>query len=155
MNLLFIRSLTTRDWDRLQELSLILVIFYICVLGAILIDLWSGIDRAKRENILRTSFGFRQTIKKMKDYFSVLMLFTIADVVASIWSTLPFFTAIGTIGIILVEARSVYENKKEINKGIKDLPETIVKILRDRKAVESFLCSLELDKKENQEATKE
>ena len=149
MNLLFIKSLIGRDWDRLHELSLVLVIFYICVLGAILIDLWGGIDRAKRQNILRTSFGFRQTIKKVKDYFSVLMLFTIADVVASIWFTLPFFTAIGTVGIILVEARSVYENKKEINKGIKDLPETILRILKDKNAVESFLCSLELDKKEN------
>jgi len=148
MNLLFIRSLIDRDWIRLQELSLILVIFYICVLGAVLIDLWSGVDKAKRENVLRTSFGFRQTIKKMKDYLSVLMLFTIADIVSSIWFSLPFFSAIGTIGIVFVEARSVYENKKDINKGIKDLPETIAKILRNKNDMEALLYFLEEKKQE-------
>lgn len=153
MKLLFIPSLIGRDWDRLHDLSLVLVVFYICVLGAILIDLWSGIDRAKRENILRTSFGFRQTIKKVKDYFSVLMLFSIADVVASVWFSLPFFSAIGTIGIIFVEARSVYENKKDVNKGIKDLPEAIARILKNKDDVKALLYSLEFDERKKKQKT--
>ena len=58
------------------------------------------------------------------------MLFTLADIVASVWFSLPFFTAVGTISIVFIEAKSVYENKKDINKGVKDLPDVLLQILK-------------------------
>lgn len=144
--ILFIPAIVEHDLDRLQTLSMILAVFYGCVLIAVLIDLWSGIDKAVRTRVMRTSFGFRKTIKKIQDYFFVLMLFTTADIVASIWFNLPFFTAIGTIGMIFVEARSVYENKKGLNKGIKDLPDVLLTILKNKDKAEELLNFLEKNK---------
>ncbi len=143
MNLLFIKSILNHDWNRLQNLSMILVIFYACVLVAILIDLASGVEKAKRKGVMRTSFGFRRTISKVKDYFSVLMLFTVADIVASVWFTLPFFTAIGTIAMVFIEARSVYENKKDLNKGIKDLPDVLLQIIKNKDKAEELIKLLD------------
>lgn len=135
----FISSLMAHDWARLQNLSMILAIFYLCVLGSIFVDLASGVEKAKRNGVCRTSYGFRRTINKIKDYFSVLMLFTIADVVASVWFSLPFFTAIGTIAMVFIEAKSVYENKRDANKGIKDLPDVLVNILKSRDNVSEII----------------
>ena len=136
------------DWHRLKSLSLILVIFYFCILMAILLDLASGIDRAKRNNEVRTSYGLRRTVYKVRDYFSVIMLFTIADVVASVWFTMPFFTAIGTISLVFIEAKSVYENKKGLNKGIKDLPDVLLQILKNEVKIKELTRFLEEADKE-------
>ena len=148
MNLLFINSILQEDWHRLKSLSLILVIFYFCILMAILLDLASGIDRAKRNKEVRTSYGLRRTIYKVRDYFSVIMLFTIADVVASVWFTMPFFTAIGTISLVFIEAKSVYENKKGLNKGIKDLPDVLLQILKNEVKIKELTRFLEEADKE-------
>lgn len=143
MELLFINSIIYDDWNRVQSLFFVLAAFYICVLFAIFIDFASGIEKAKRQKEIITSFGYRRTIQKIKDYFSVLMLFTLADIVASVWFNLPFFTAIGTIAIVFIEAKSVYENKKDINKGIKDLPNVLLQILKNKDKAAELLKFLE------------
>lgn len=143
MNLLFINSIIEEDWARFKSLALVLAIFYFCVLLAILLDLAAGLEKAKRQGEIRTSYGLRKTIFKIRDYFSVIMLFTIADVVASIWFTLPFFTAVGTIAMVFIEAKSVYENKKDVNKGIKDLPDVLFQILKNKDKSEELLKFLE------------
>ena len=147
MKLMFITSLVNNDWLRMKSLSLVLVVFYFCILVAILVDLAAGIDKAKRNGEMRTSYGLRRTIHKIRDYFSVIMLFTLADIVASIWFTLPFFTAVGTIAMVFIEAKSVYENKKDINKGIKDLPDVLLKILKDKNKAEDLLDFLQNNSK--------
>ena len=111
------------------------------VLLAILIDLASGVERARAEKIVRTSYGFRKTINKIKDYFSLLMLFTITDIVASIWTSLPFFTAIGAIGMIYIEGKSVWENKKRLSKGLGDLPDVLLQILKNKDNIEEIIKS--------------
>ena len=147
MELLFIESIIEHDWDRLRSLSLVLVVFYFCILIAIFVDLSAGVDKARRNGEIRTSYGFRRTIYKIRDYFSVIMLFTLADVVASIWFTLPFFTAVGTIAMVFIEAKSVYENKKDVNKGIKDLPDVLFQILKNKDKSEELLKFLESNNK--------
>ena len=146
MTLLFIQSILGQDWHRLQSLSLILAVFYFCVLAAIFVDLAAGVEKARRHGVIRTSFGFRQTINKIKDYFSVLMLFTLSDIVASVWFSLPFFTAVGTIAMVFIEAKSVYENKKDISKGIKDLPDVLLQILKNKDKAAELLDFLEKNK---------
>ena len=143
MKFLFIPSFLESNYEGLKSLSFILVIFYAAVLVAIFVDLVSGVDRAKREGMKRCSDGFKRTIYKIKDYYSMLLLFTIIDVVASIWFTLPFFTAVGTIAIIFVEGKSVYENKRGLNKGIRDLPDALRQILKSKDKADELLNFLE------------
>lgn len=154
MELLFINCIIEQNWVRLKSLALILVVFYVCILIAIFVDLCSGVERSKRQGELRTSYGFRQTIYKIKDYYSVIMLFTLADIVASVWFTMPFFTALGTIGMVFIEAKSVYENKKDLSKGIKDLPHALLHILKNKDKAEELLEFLETKSKDiNNEIT--
>ena len=48
-------------------------------------------------------------------------MLTIADIAASVIFKMPYFTVIGAIGIVMVEAKSVYENIKEQEKGVEEL----------------------------------
>ena len=140
---LFIQAFLLKDYNRLQDMAFILVIFYICILVAISIDLASGVERARREGDVSTSHGFKQTLYKIKDYYSIIILFTIIDVVASLWFTLPFFTAVGTIAIIFVEGKSVYENKRGLSKGIRDLPDALRQVLKSKNKADELLNFLE------------
>ncbi len=153
---LFIPSFLESNYEDLKSLTFILVIFYVAVLVAIFVDLVSGVDRAKREGRKRCSDGFKRTIYKIKDYYSVLLLFTVIDVVASIWFPLPYFTAIGTISLILIEGKSFYENKKGLNKGIKDLPATLLQVLENRDKVADLIKLIdENSKKKEDDRTEE
>jgi NADH:ubiquinone oxidoreductase subunit 3 (subunit A) len=136
---LFINSILEQDWERMHNLSFILVIFYAAVLVAVLIDLHSGMERNKAYEAAETSYGLRRTLIKIKDYFSVLMLFTMADVASSIWFSVPVFTALGTIGMIFIESKSVLENKKGLKKEVSDLPETLLQLLRNRDWLEEII----------------
>jgi hypothetical protein len=150
MRLLFIKSIMETDWDRLKMLSIVLCVFYSCVLVAILVDLFFGVRRARKLKIARTSYGFRRTITKATTYFGLMMLLTVADVVASIVLNMPFFTAFGAIGIIIVEAKSVYESTKEYNKGIEEVPRVLVEILKNKDNIQSIIEFLNNNTNESQ-----
>jgi len=154
MKLLFITQIIDHDWKQLTTLAEVLVIFYTCVLTAILIDLFFGIRRARLQGVLRTSYGFRRTISKATTYFGLLMLLTIADVLASIVFRLPYFTAIGSIGLVLTELKSVFENIRKDNKKIDDLPKILLEVYKNKDNIQeiiSFLNSNVDDKKEKKE----
>lgn len=156
--LLFIKSLMEHDWSRLQNLSIILVVIYTGVLIAVIIDLMFGVSRAKKLGVVRTSYGFRRTITKATTYYALLMLLTIADVIASMWFSLPFFTAVGGIGIIGVEWRSVFEKTKDANKSIEDIPKVLVEIIKNKDNIQEIINFLDSNKKvdiENQQNKKE
>jgi hypothetical protein len=152
MGLLFINQIINQDWKQLEMLAVILVIFYSCVLSAILIDLFFGVRRARLQGVVRTSYGFRRTISKATIYFGLLMLLTIADVLASIVFKLPYFTAIGAIGLVLTELKSVFENIRNENKNIEDVPKILLELYRNKDSIEeiiTFLNSNVSDKKED------
>lgn len=136
---LIIKSFIEKDFCAVVDKSITLAILYGCVLLAVLFDLASGVEKARRKKVLRTSYGFRRTICKLRDYFNVLMMFTLADIIASIWITLPFFTAIGAIGMVFIEGRSIWENKKDTNKGIEDLPDVLVDLMKNRDNIEQIV----------------
>lgn len=99
--------------------SLLFVILHALVLVAIIIDLASGWRKAKRQGQARTSKALRRTISKINSYFSCLLLLSLIDValyLVDIWERfaipeLPYFCALGTVFILIIELRSVYENR--------------------------------------------
>jgi hypothetical protein len=46
-----------------------------------------------------------------------MLMLSIADVAASVIFKMPYFTVSGAIGIVMVEAKSVYENLKQHEKS--------------------------------------
>ena len=103
-----IRLIMNKDWDNFNSLLTVLAVLYTCVFLSVLIDLFFGVRRAKRLKIVRTSFGYRRTITKLTSYFGLMIMLSIADIVASVVFDMPYFTVIGSIGIVLVEAKSVF-----------------------------------------------
>jgi len=154
MKLLFIPSIINEDWSRLKMLLFVLVVLYACVFAAVLIDLFFGIRRAKRLKISRTSYGFRRTIAKLTNYFGLLLMFTIIDILASIMFKMPYFTIIGAIGIVTVEAKSVFENLKKQEKGIEEIQKLIQMIFENKEEIKSFITFLKINSNETERTEK-
>ena len=111
--------------EKIITILWILFGIYILVLVAILADLWSGVRKAKRNGIARSSYGFKRTIDKIARYYNVMLALTVVDAMqmASIWylevyyqyhfPLFPFVTLIGAIGIGLIEIKSIYEKAED------------------------------------------
>lgn len=114
--------------NNMEKIFIILWItfgLYCLVLVAILADLWSGITKARKAGIIRSSYGFRKTVEKMGRYYNVLFVLTIMDAmqIAAVWymeefynkliPMFPFITLIGSIGICLIEFKSIYEKSED------------------------------------------
>ena len=140
--IMLIPSLISEDWGSLKALIIVLVVLYACVFLSVIIDLFFGIKRAKRLKIARTSFGYRRTITKLTSYFGLLLMLTIADVAASIILNMPYFTVIGAIGIVIVEAKSVFENIHNEEKSIAEVQKVMFKLFENKEQIQSLISFL-------------
>lgn len=94
-----------------------MIAFLLCVLvcAAALIDMWTGIDaaRANKEKIM--SHGLRKTVRKIIDYLRIVYFFLLIDILGAVftWYSLPYCAILATLGVLLIEGRSVIENSKK------------------------------------------
>lgn len=98
---------------------------YMMVLLAIMADLWSGVRKAKKNGIARSSYGFKRTVDKIARYYNVLLALTVVDAMqmgslwylekyySYNWPIFPVVTLIGAIGICLIEIKSIYEKSED------------------------------------------
>lgn len=99
----------TQDWRHG-----ITIIFICCVLVVIasIIDMWTGIDaaRANREKIC--SHSLRKTVRKIIDYLRVVMFAVLIDILGLCfpWYEIPYACIVSTLGVLLIEGKSVIEN---------------------------------------------
>lgn len=103
----------------------VIAIEYIGVLLAIAADLWSGLRKAQRNNIPRTSQALRRTVDKIARYFNALMALTVIDSMTIsaafflnktlLWNIppIPVFTFLGAISLALIEVKSICEKSEE------------------------------------------
>jgi phage-related holin len=151
MQPLFIPYLINHDWNHFKAGLIVLVVLYAGVFLSVLIDFFFGVRRAKRMNIVRTSSGYRRTISKLTNYFGLMLMLSIADIVASVIFKMPYFTVAGAIGIVLVEAKSVFENLKQQEKSIAEVQSVLLKILENKDEIQAILSLLNADKKEDKQ----
>jgi len=151
MNLLFIPSIINEDWHHLNALLTILAVLYACVFVSVLIDLIFGVRRAKRLNIVRTSFGYRRTITKLTNYFGLMLMLTIADVAASVVFKMPYFTVTGAIGIVIVEGKSVFENLKQVEKNVEEIQKALLKLFENKEDIKTIITFLNSQTQANNE----
>ena len=64
-------------------LTLLMVIFalYFATLICIFADLRAGIRRAKANGVFRSSYGYRKTVRKIGEYYNMLLVLTVIDAV--------------------------------------------------------------------------
>ena len=139
--------------EKLIVLLIILFSLYILILFMIGLDFWSGIRKAKKNNIVRSSYGFRRTVEKIKEYYNAMTALTIIDAmqVSVIWyletyykisiPMFPFITLLGAIGLSAIEVKSIYE-KAEDKQRFHEAGTLITSIAKNRTDIEEISKSV-------------
>lgn len=95
---------------------------YAGVLMAVIIDLVSGVRKARLEGKPCRSRGLRRTVSKLTSYYLALFCLSVVDVMIittiavmsalgrSIIEPFPYLTTAGAISLSLIETRSIIEN---------------------------------------------
>lgn len=109
-------------------ITLVCWFFMIC---ATLVDFWSGVTTAKALHQPLMSHGFRRTIAKIGSYWQVLIFALMFDILGAFLSFyyLPFMTIVGTLSIIIIEARSVVENSRRRKLSASEIPNVMQEIV--------------------------
>lgn len=131
----------------------ITIIFMCCVLiiAACFIDLWTGIDAAKKNHEKIRSKVLRKTITKVLDYLRVVIFAVLIDVLglSFTWYIIPYCCVICTLGILIIEGKSVLENfhkKKSSAAKVVDIIETIIECT-DNETAEKIIKAIKADGK--------
>lgn len=114
---------------------------YVVVLFAILADLYAGWRKAKKDGFLRSSKGLRRTVKKVAEYYNLMFVVSLIDLVqmTAIWQAgwnlpqMPFFTMLATIFLCIIELKSIYERKSEKERAdMETVAKFIAKVAKDK-----------------------
>lgn len=86
---------------------------------AVLIDLW---DRVMTQRMLKrpvTSHKLRKTVSKILEYWRLLLIGFLVDSALLIftWYAVPYVSVILTVGLVAVEAKSMWEHAVERRSG--------------------------------------
>lgn len=152
--------------DKITVTLCILFALYILVFLLILADLWSGVRKARANGVMRTSYGYRQTVRKIAQYYNVLIAITIVDCMQMtlVWYfekyynyTLfffPIFTFVITIIISVAEVKSIYE-KAEDKVRFDKAGVALGKIIAHREDLQKALDELGVYMKATEDKTEE
>ena len=131
----------------------ITIIFLCCVLiiVACFIDLWTGIDAARKNKEQIRSKALRRTVAKILDYLRVVVFGVLIDLLGLSfpWYAIPYCAVVCTLGILLIEGKSVIENfqkKKSSAAQVVDIIETIVSCT-DNGTAEKIIAAIKADGK--------
>ena len=120
MTLLFIPSLMEGNIDAFLTKVAVVVLLWLIVIAASMIDLITGIAASKRTGVKHTtSWGLRRTVSKDLQYLALLAMLLIIDIGLSALSqqlplfAMPLLSTLGVITISTVEAISVAENTRK------------------------------------------
>lgn len=109
------------------------IIFICCVaiIVAVLLDLNTGINAAKKNREKIKSRILRRTITKIIDYLRVLVFGVIIDVLglAFPWYNIPYCAILVAVGVVLIEAKSVLENYRKSKSAASELPDMLKDII--------------------------
>lgn len=117
-----------------EKLYLFLGVFLtVCliVIVAIMLDLWDGVHTAKKTNQKVHSHKLRVTISKMSEYFRFMMIGFLVDCIGMLFSfyALPFVVLVFGVGLIIVEAKSMFEHASRRKSHARKLPQIIQSII--------------------------
>lgn len=117
-----------------QDIGHGMTLIFICavaILLAVLIDLSTGVERAKKCKERIRSHILRRTISKVVDYYRLLFFGVIIDVLglAFVWYNMPYCAVVVAVGVVLIEAKSVLENYQKMKSAARDMPAVVKQIV--------------------------
>lgn len=97
------------------------------VITAILLDLWDGVHTAKKTNQRVHSHKLRVTTAKMSEYFRFILIGFLVDCLGLLFSVyaMPFVVILFGVGLIVVEAKSMFEHANRRKSHMTQLPDII------------------------------
>ena len=78
-----IELITTGDFMEIQRRAIIILIFWIIMIIAVFIDLWTGVEKARARHEQIYSDKLRRTVAKIGEYWRVQIMFLLFDIVGS------------------------------------------------------------------------
>lgn len=131
----------------------VIVATWVAMVLAVLLDLWTGVEKAKALGEPVESRSLRRTVAKIGDYWRMQAFALMFDIFASLWLSMPFASMLCALGIMLIEAKSVFENLRAKRSPAAKLPKVIAMILRARseKDAEAVLKMVEEEQKKNKD----
>lgn len=127
-----------------QDIGHGMTLMFICavaILVAVLLDLSTGIEAARKNMERIKSKIMRRTVVKILDYYRVMVFGILIDVLglAFPWYSAPYCAIVVTMSIVLIEAKSVLENYKKMKSAaayVPDMLEQIKQAANDKDAAE-------------------
>lgn len=105
---------------------------------ACLIDMWTGISKAKALKEKIKSRSLRCTVIKISEYWRVQIMAVLIDIIilCGNWDIYqsPYISVLFTIAIIAIEIWSVFENLREKKSPAGEVPEALAEILNKLKS---------------------
>ncbi len=114
----------------LRRAIIIEIAIWAVMLIAVLIDMRTGIRRARALGIKPNSHGLKRTFVKLGDYGKVTALFMCIDILAMLFSlyVLPYASGISAVGAVMIECWSVRENLRAVKSSAAAIPEVARKL---------------------------
>lgn len=109
------------------------IIFGCCVIIiiAVLLDLETGVKAARKNREKIRSHRLRRTVSKILDYLRVLLFGVMIDMLglAFPWYAVPYCAILVTLGVVLIEGKSMLENYHKMKSAAAVLPQMIADIV--------------------------
>lgn len=144
----------------------LIILCYIASVFAVLMDLRSGISKAKLRGEYRSSFKIRKTCQKFNEYGNTLVILTLVDILVMAFENvimsqmswtlpiLPIFSFFGAIGICYIEYKSIKEKAEDKHK-FDDAEAFLLKLAKDKSALNMIYNLIERRKPYDDERIEE
>lgn len=123
---------------------------FVLVFIAVLVDLYFGIQKSKKNGSFVHSYGLKRTISKTLEYMAMVFMFFLIDFLNPMWFILtfpkvPILSIIAGIIIIVIEWISVKESfaKKTIS-AIAETPKDVMRyIIDNRRFIKEIISDMD------------
>ncbi len=117
-----------------QDVSRGLTIIFVCcvlVVAAALLDMWTGVDAARANKERIRSHSLRKTVRKVIDYLRIVVFGCLIDILGIFfpWYDIPYACIVVTLGVILIEGKSVIENLKKKRSSAAEVLDMVSRII--------------------------
>lgn len=109
---------------------MIMFLCFILVLLSVVIDLFTGVQAARKCREKVQSHILRRTVNKVISYLTVVFFGIFIDILGLCfpWYAIPYCCILCTLGVILIEGKSVIENHAKAKNPAAHVPETVLDI---------------------------
>ena len=132
-----------------QDIGHGVMIMFICfmlVLFAVLIDLYTGVQAARKLKEKIRSHLLRHTIAKVISYLTVVFFGIFIDILGLCfpWYAIPYCCVFVTLAVILIEGKSVIENHTKAKNPAAHVPDALLELAKKIKSCDNIEEAVEL-----------